>query len=42
MDAGEVVVHEVKRQGSSVILDFLREAIREPGKAAHRHTAWFA
>ena len=37
MDAHEIVVHEVNRDGMGVILGFFREGIRQPREAPHSH-----
>lgn len=37
MHAAEVVIHEVESEGMTVIVDFLRERVGEPGEAAHLH-----
>jgi len=37
VDANEVVVHEMKRDGCDVMLDSLGETICEASKAAHVH-----
>lgn len=37
MNAGEIVVHHVERNGGGMILDFFRESIRKPGEAPHPH-----
>jgi hypothetical protein len=35
MDVAEIVVHKPKRDRSRVILNFLREGVRQPRKAAN-------
>jgi hypothetical protein len=37
MDAAEIVIHKPKRDRSRVILNFLREGVRQPRKAANAH-----
>ena len=37
MNTTEVVVHEVQRDRVHVILDLLRERVRQTGEAAHSH-----
>jgi hypothetical protein len=37
MDAAEVVVHEVQRDGGAVVLDLLGEGVGQAGESAHRH-----
>ena len=37
MDAGEVVVHVVQGDGCGVILEFLRERVRQAREPADRH-----
>ena len=37
MNAPEVVPHEVQRNAGGVVLDLLRERVREPSEAAHAH-----
>ena len=37
MNANEVVVHVVQGHRMRVVLDLLREGIREPGKASDAH-----
>ena len=38
MDASKIVVHHVDCYSRAMVLDFLREAVREPCEAAHAHT----
>ncbi len=38
MNPTEIVVHEPKRQGSRVILDFFRKGIRQPSEASNSHS----
>ena len=37
MDAHEIVVHGVERNGRRVVLDLLAEGVRPAGKSPHRH-----
>jgi hypothetical protein len=37
MDAAEIVVHEINREGVLVILNLLGVGVREAGKAPHGH-----
>lgn len=37
MDAAEVVVHEMQRDGVRVVLDLLAEPVGQPCEAAHGH-----
>lgn len=37
MNLAEVVIHEMERNGMSVILDLLAEGVRQPSEAAHVH-----
>lgn len=38
MDAGEIVVHEIKSQGLFVILKLLTESVGQPSEPAHART----
>src|SRR5436190_17719510 len=38
MNAAKIVMHVVQRDRGDVILDFLREGIRQTSEAAHLHT----
>ncbi len=38
MNAAETVMHVVNRNCGNVVLDFLRERVRQTRKPAHRHT----
>jgi len=37
MDAGEVVVHVVERHRRRMVVELLREGVRQPRKPANRH-----
>jgi len=37
VDANEIVMHEMDRDGMSVVLGLFREAIRQPREPPHRH-----
>ena len=37
MDANEIIVYVVQRDGRDVILDFLRESIGQSSESPHRH-----
>jgi hypothetical protein len=37
MHAAEIVVHEIERDGPTVILNLLRECVCEPRKTTHSH-----
>ena len=38
MNSHEVVIHEVQRDGMPVVVDLLRERIRQSREAAHTHS----
>ncbi len=38
MNAAKIVVHEVNRNSGNMIVDFLREPVREAGETAHSHS----